>query len=834
MRIRTALIAFVLAAGFGLSWAQSPEEINNKPVDPSPANIADTPQSAPQMNVPMKQYVPSHDSSRPAFARHIADFVADQKQIWTSPSRIRLSDATWLVPLGGVTAGLFVTDRQYSASLNQNPTTLRHYKTFSEVGVASLIGAGASLYLFSYPMHNERWRETGFLAGEAALNSLVTVEAFKYSFQRDRPYQGNGSGPFFQGGNSFPSEHSAAAWSVAGVIAHEYPGTLPKLFAYGMASAVSFSRVHARQHFPSDVLVGSVLGYLISQNVYRRHHDVEIGGAAWESPSEFVSEPKDSMPSFTGSPYVPLDSWIYPALERLAALGYVRTSILGLRPWTRLECLRLLGEAGERLPEADAPPEVQELYQSLSREFESERDAPESGNAVHAQVESVYVRTLGISGKPLTDNEHFGQTILNDYGRPFQEGFNSVVGSSAWTTMGPFVIYARGEYQSAPSAPSLSPTALGIISSVDGLPPNPPSMPFAATSRFQLLDAYVAMNLSNWQFSFGRQSLWWGPGDEGAMLFTNNAAPLNKMFRIDRVSPFQLPSVFRYFGDIRAEFFLGQLSGQQFINNSLPGTTANPQGQYGKNLASQPFLSGGKLSFKFTPNFEMSISKTTLYGGPGNPLTPKTLLQSSLALHVNGFSLGDGRAALDFNYRIPKLRDWLTVYGDAFQEDELSPANRPYKAAFQTGLYLAKVPRIPKLDLRIEGGTTSPINFPSCNGCYYSNGQYVNGYTNGGQLIGTWLGRASQGESVKSTYWLGPQKKIGVELRHRQVDRQFLSQGGSQNDAALNGDFFLRSGFRFSGTVQYERWQIPVLAANRQSNVMALFEVGFWPRVRTK
>ena len=60
---------------------------------------------------------------------------------------------------------------------------------------------------------------------------------------------------------------------------------------------------------------------------------------------------------------------------------------------------------------------------------------------------------------------------------------------------------------------------------------------------------------------------------------------------------------------------------------------------------------------------------------------------------------------MDFSYRIPKLRDWLTFYGDAFQEDEIFPLNRPYKSVFQTGLYLARLPRFSKLDLRIEGGT---------------------------------------------------------------------------------------------------------------------------------
>ncbi len=775
-------------------------------------------------------------SSNPGrkFSQLFTYFAQDQKQIWTSPARIRFSDASWLVPFGGVTAGLLATDHEYSSSLSQSLATLRHYKTVSNVGLASLVGAGAGLYLLSFPSHNDHWRETGFLAGEAAVDSLVAVEAFKYSLRRERPYQGDGSGPFFHnGGTSFPSEHAAAAWSIAGVIAHEYPGTLPKLFAYGAASAVSYSRIHGRQHFPTDVFVGSVLGYLVAQSVYSRRHDPEIGGGAWEPPREFVQGERSRSSAFIGSPYVPLDSWIYPALERLAALGYVKTAILGLRPWTRLECARLVSEAAELHTDVDGPSDVQKLYQSLSQEFESEFQLLDGEQNLHAQVESLYVRATGIVGKPLTDNEHFGQTILNDYGRPYREGFNGVAGVSSWAAGGPFVIYSRGEYQSAPSAPAPSPAALNFISFADNLPLNPPQTPIAAINRFRLLDAYVGMNLANWQVSFGKQTLWWGPGEEGAMLSTNNAEPLNKTFRVNRVSPIHLPSVFGLLGDIRMEWFLGQVSGYQFINNAQAGAPGII-GQYGRSLSPQPFLTGGKISFKFTPNFEISMSKTTLFGGSGNPLTLKTLVQATFNLHVKGEALGDGRAALDFAYRIPKLRDWLSFYGDAFQEDEISPLNRPSKAAFQGGLYLVRFPRIPKLDFRLEGGTTSPVNFPTCNGCYYSNGQYLNGYTNNGELIGTWVGRAAQGEAIRSNYWLGPQKKIGIELRHRNIDRKYLPQGGTQNDIAVNGDFFLKSGLRFSGTLQYESWQIPLLATTRQSNVMASFQFSYWPRVGSR
>jgi len=832
------LAVFVVAGAFLLLPRESRSQTSsdNQSMDTSATKPGEaSPAEAGKFALPGVQDVAASEPTRRDFTGHIKDFIEDQKQIWTSPSHIRLQDATWLVPLGGVAAGLFVTDRQYSASLPQNSSTISHYKTVSDYGVASLIGAGAGMYLFSFPTHRERWQETGFLAGEAALNSLVTVEALKYSLGRERPYQNGGSGAFFQGGTSFPSEHAAAAWSIAGVIAHEYPGTVPSLFAYGMASAVSFSRIRARQHFPSDVLIGGVLGYLISQNIYRRHHDAELGGATFESPRERVNDEKMRTPSFMGSPYVPLDSWIYPALERLAALGYVKTASLGIRPWTRLECARLLGEAYDEHPDADGLPEVQQLYTALSEEFAHDSDLMSGERNRSAQVESVYFRSVAISGKPLTDNQHFGQTLLNDYGRPYEQGFNAVAGVSAWTTAGPFVIYTRGEYQSAPSAPSLPAAALGFISAVDGLPPNPPMLPIAATSRFQLLDAYVGMNLANWQISYGRRSLWWGPSEGGTMLLTNNAPPLNNTFSIDRVSPFQLPWIFRYLGDIRLQVFIGQMSGQEFLRAlTYVPTQTNPIigptiGQYGQALRPQPYLSGAKISFNFTRNFEFDMSKTTVYGGPGNPLTPKTFLQSTFGTHVNGDVLGDGRTAADFSYRIPKLRDWLTFYGEAFSEDEVSPILFMRKSVFQGGLYFAKLPRVPKLDLRLEGGTTIPYNGYFCAACFYTNGQYVNGYVNDGQLIGTWIGRAAQGELVRANYWLSARKKIGIEVRHRKIDTAYLPQGGTQNDIALNADIFTGPGFRFTGNVQYERWQIPLLAANRQSNVAASFEFAFWP-----
>lgn len=252
----------------------------------------------------------------------VGSFVDDQQTIWTSPARLRFSGTEWLVPLSGITAGLFLTDRDFSKHLSRNPTTISYYKTLSNGGVVVLLGGAGGMWLWGQAKHNEHWSETGFLAGEAALNSLVAVERMKYSLRRERPFQGSGSGSFFQiGSTSFPSEHAAAVRSVAGVIAHEYPGPLTKIMAYGLASLVSVSRVKAHQHFPSDVLVGSVIGNLIAQNIYGRHHDSALGGGEWRSISEIFRGDGSYSPANQGSPYVPLVSWVYPAFDRLAVLS---------------------------------------------------------------------------------------------------------------------------------------------------------------------------------------------------------------------------------------------------------------------------------------------------------------------------------------------------------------------------------------------------------------------------------------------------------------------------------------------------------------------------------
>jgi len=839
----------------GCFAAARPQEPQNS--DSKDSNATDNPpkQNKPD-NPPAKPQRDKDEPPEPAGGNHslgglAKDFVGDQKRIWTSPARLRFPDADWLLPASGFAAGLFATDSDFSRHLSNNPNTISQYKNYSTAGLGALIGAGAGLWLLSYPSHNEHWRETGLLAGEAAVDSLIPVELTKYSLRRQRPYQGDGTGPFFQGGTSFPSEHAAAAWAIAGVFAHEYPGFFPKIVSYGLASFVSYSRIRGKQHFPSDVFVGSLIGQLVSQDVYSHHHDPTLGGDEWRSIGQIVRGDGHSSPSNQGSPYVQLDSWIYPAFDRLIAMGFVRSAGLSTRPWTRLECLRLLQEAQGGGDDSDAEaidsPQGEQLIASLSQEFAPEMKQIEYGNPGTLQVESLYTRFTGISGMPLVQGLHydFGQTLINDFGRPYAEGFNNVTGFSTWGSSGRVVGYVRGEYQYAPSAPGLPPLAREDIRQIDSLPEIPSPNPSPSTNRFRLLDAYVGVTASNWQFTFGRQSLWWGPGEGGPMLFSNNAEPID-MFRISTVSPLELPWIFKHLGLLRVEFFVGRLSGQEVAF----GRNREFFGQVGVPLADQPFLHGQKFSLRPTKNLEFSFARTTIFAGPAVPFTPHefwfSLTSASNGNVGTAEDPGDRRSSFDFNYRLPLMRDWVTFYVDGFTDDQFSPVAYWDRSAWSAGLYFPQLPKLPKLDLRIEGVYTDvPAGGNIGAGFFYFNLAYRQGYTNDGNLIGSWIGRQGQGAQAWMTYSISPKSTVQLNYRHEKISNDLLFGGGTITDVGVKPNIWIGRNLSVSGLLQYEKWNFPVLAPNAEANFPLLAPyaqtnfttsvgITYWPRRLSK
>jgi hypothetical protein len=830
------ILAAAAAAANG--WAQLPGTALAQPAAPATPQAAET---APQQKPTPQNGKKEAPSGMDADAVELAGrFFADQRAIWTSPARIHESDAFWLAPALGLGAALFATDTDVSRHLPNSSNVLNRSSEISNYGVGALVGAAGGMYLLGHMAHKAHWQETGFLSMESLASALTVNNAINLAAGRERPLTDNYRGSFWTNGRSFPSNHSVAAWSVASVIAHEYPGPLTKLLAYGLAAAVSGSRITAKQHFPSDVFAGAAIGWLVGQQIYRAHHDPDVGGEPWNSFGEENAEAARNPNNF-GSPYVPLDSWVYPAFERLAALGYVPKAMMGERPWTRLECARLLDDVQDRIDaqEGDPPASVGSIYQALEREFTADLDLLNGGSNRSAELESVYARMTGISGQPLTDGYHFGQTIINDYGRPYAEGANADVGFSGWGDYGPLVGYIRGEYQYAPSIPALPLAARDFIQNADEVPgvlPPVPDVGTPSTDRFNVVEGYVGLNWENFQISAGRESLWWGPGQGGSMMFSNNAEPID-MVRIDRVTPFKLPSIFGLLGPIRVQFFVGRLSGFQFIFHRPP---IGLLGQWQSPLADQPMIHGEKFSFKPTQNLEFGFDRATIFGGAGFPVTWSTFARSvfSLGNTVAGEPNKPGKrlSGFDMSYRLPGLRNWVTFYTDSLAYDQFTPVAYFDRSANSAGLYMPRLPKLPKFDFRVEGVyTDNPISTPTdnlCCGFYYSNETWISGYRNDGNIIGSWIGRDGQGAQAWLTWWHNPQDFLQLNFRHVKVSHQFVPDGGTQTDVGINTGWWLRPDLSFSGGLQYERWDFPILAPGQQTDVTASLQVTFWPRWR--
>ncbi len=97
------------------------------------------------------------------------------------------------------------------------------------------------------------------------LASLVT-EDIKDLVQRQRPYDGIAPAYLYTNNYSFPSGHSVAAF-VAATIILAYFGWKWGLVSYIVAALIGISRIVLDVHYPSDVLAGALIGFILGELV---------------------------------------------------------------------------------------------------------------------------------------------------------------------------------------------------------------------------------------------------------------------------------------------------------------------------------------------------------------------------------------------------------------------------------------------------------------------------------------------------------------------------------------------------------------------------------------
>ena len=103
---------------------------------------------------------------------------------------------------------------------------------------------------------------TGYAAVEAGFTALLVSTGFKYAVGRARPEEGLGNRSFSKFSSdsrysAFPSRHTSVAWAVATPFALEYDAP----WLYGVAALTNLARVGSREHWVSDTVAGSLIGY---------------------------------------------------------------------------------------------------------------------------------------------------------------------------------------------------------------------------------------------------------------------------------------------------------------------------------------------------------------------------------------------------------------------------------------------------------------------------------------------------------------------------------------------------------------------------------------------
>jgi hypothetical protein len=572
------------------------------------------------------------------------------------------------------------------------------------------------------------------------------------------------------------------------------------------------------------------------------------GLRGWES----AGAVSPCMPAALGSPYIPVDSWVYPAMLRLYSLGFVDNVFLGMRPWTRASVGRMMEEAGARIQDADAgaaTDEAQGIYDALMHELRSDAEGPCSPRQGNTHIESIYSVARAISGTPLHDSYHLGSTIINDYGRPYENGFNNYTGASGYAIAGRFVFYVRGEFEAAPSATGYSQGLANTLSTVDattflnpsGIPYNQatiPMGPIASTADGRVMEAFVSAHLLNHEISFGKQDEWLGPGLGGGMAYSNNAENIYS-FRINRVEPLHIPLLSWITGPFRYDFLVGGLHGHTYMPNP-----ANPGG-LNLNLPNvinpgDPWVHVEKVSFRPTENLEFGFERTVIWGGQGHaPITIHTFLKSFVSLSSPSGNTKDGRddpgarfGAFDFSYRLPFVRKWLTLYTDSEVHDDVSPADAPRRAAYRPGLYLSHVPGVPRLDLRVEAASTDPSasNGASHYGQFmYFEGIQRQGYTNNGQLFGDWIGREDKGGQAWITWHLSGNEWLQVGLRNQKATKDFIPGGTTLHDINFQAVKRLGKDFEVNGNFALEQWKAPIYLPGRQTVTTTTIQLTWFP-----
>ncbi|MBN2021080.1 MAG: hypothetical protein JW749_12755 [Sedimentisphaerales bacterium] len=446
--------------------------------------------------------------------------------------------------------------------------------------------------------------------------------------------------------------------------------------------------------------------------------------------------------------------WSYDAIDKLIGQGLIDGSMMTTKPVTRFEMARHIAEADEKYRLLGKNNEIIDgILTRLKKEFAAELATigAVDGNPVKDYVKPVedpYIKYL--YGESTPDIENIRGVQLDEHSN-LRAGFESR-GQLFDVT----AFYLHPEYR---------------WSSVE------------TNKDFKLIEAYGKLQLGKVEIEVGKDSLWWGPGQHGALLMSNNAEPF-KMVKISNPTPVELPWIFKGLGPFKAVWFLTLLE----KDRPVP----------------EPKLTGLRVNFKPHPAIELGLSRAIIFGGDGRPDVALgdylNILFSTKGNREGKFDT-DELAGFDASVLLPI--DWLMpaksvkLYGDFIGEDEAG--GMPSNFGKLIGAKFYDILRTGKTDFVVEYANN---HIPGKPDVFYAHHIYQAGYTYMGRIIGHYMGTDSENLFFRLTHYLSSDVILGL-----QYDRQKSNLSSSpkptldqiQCDLTLfgPGDWEIQAGYRY-------------------------------------
>jgi len=441
---------------------------------------------------------------------------------------------------------------------------------------------------------------------------------------------------------------------------------------------------------------------------------------------------------------VPIGHWSYGAVEKLTSLGFVRSSMPGTKPFTRLEMARLTREAdssfeGYLHTNPGASPGgrteiIRGILERLKTEFGAELDELRGTSGVSTYikpVEDMYVRYLG-------SNNDF--TLENDKGQTYSKGSNLRTGFTSHGVIGNHLAwYLNPEYRYSE----------GRFGGDD--------------QRLSLLEGYGKVSFSNLELEAGRDSLWWGQGHHGSLILTDNAKPFD-LIKFSNPRPVVLPWVFKYLGLFKFAAFWTRLEKDRYI----------PDAQ----------LMGLRFDTKPFPFLDIGVSRTIMLGGKG-PQAPKgvselggrdwikVLSGRNIAgdLNTNQIAGVDARLHFPFLDRWTSLLKSLDVWGELYGEDQAGKF--PSQNGYVLGMKLGDLLLRGKTDLIFEFASNVIKEHP---GTWYNHSVYRTGYRYEGRVMGHDMDSEGRDLFLRLEHYVTPGLVLGLDYNSQERGAQHPAQ----------------------------------------------------------